>query len=199
MASTILDVKRICYACGSDKTALIRSRGFTYPSWINADGHIYCRRCYYREIHSPKYRDKRRQTYQAIGRDKARDYYLKHRESILIIKRRFWTKNRKALIAKKNTYRQNNVQKISALRKEHYTRNREIILSRDKPRALALRRKQRLAVLQHYSNNLLICACCHESIYEFLTIDHINNDGNMQVKIYGKGRALSLADQRGFS
>ncbi|MDE1814921.1 MAG: hypothetical protein KGI05_09715, partial [Thaumarchaeota archaeon] len=31
--------------------------------------------------------------------------------------------------------------------------------------------------LMHYSNGTMKCACCGESIVEFLTMDHINNDG----------------------
>lgn len=37
---------------------------------------------------------------------------------------------------------------------------------------------KRLAVLSHYSNNKLECACCGEHHLEFLTIDHISGGGN---------------------
>jgi hypothetical protein len=37
------------------------------------------------------------------------------------------------------------------------------------------RRKAREMVFSHYGKK---CACCGETIYEFLTIDHINGDGN---------------------
>lgn len=36
------------------------------------------------------------------------------------------------------------------------------------------RKKVRMAVFEKYGNK---CACCGESLYEFLVIDHINNDG----------------------
>lgn len=47
------------------------------------------------------------------------------------------------------------------------------------------RRRLKLLVLNHYSNNKLQCACCGESIFEFLTIDHINNDGAEHRKNLG--------------
>lgn len=40
-------------------------------------------------------------------------------------------------------------------------------------------------VLSHYGN---CCACCKEAGKLFLTIDHVNNDGNVQRKLLG-GRA----------
>lgn len=39
------------------------------------------------------------------------------------------------------------------------------------------RQKLRLQVLVHYGGDPPKCACCGESEYRFLTIDHINNDG----------------------
>lgn len=35
----------------------------------------------------------------------------------------------------------------------------------------------RYEVLYHYSNGIMECRCCHENCYDFLTIDHVNNDG----------------------
>ncbi len=49
-------------------------------------------------------------------------------------------------------------------------------------------RKIKLEVLTHYGGNPPKCACCGEIIYEFLTIDHINNDGRehrKQIKMVG--------------
>lgn len=37
-------------------------------------------------------------------------------------------------------------------------------------------------VLEHYSNGTLKCRCCGENIYAFLTIDHINGDGQKHRK-----------------
>lgn len=40
-----------------------------------------------------------------------------------------------------------------------------------------LKRRKRLMVLKHYSDDPPKCACCGETIIDFLTIDHINEDG----------------------
>ena len=42
-------------------------------------------------------------------------------------------------------------------------------------------------VLKHYSNGKPQCACCGESIYDFLAIDHINGGGNAHRKAVTKG------------
>lgn len=38
-------------------------------------------------------------------------------------------------------------------------------------------KKLKTDVIGHYSNGSFSCACCGESSIEFLTIDHISNDG----------------------
>jgi hypothetical protein len=45
---------------------------------------------------------------------------------------------------------------------------------RAKPQAKIFRQITKLRVFEHYG---LKCSCCGEDTYEFLTIDHINNDG----------------------
>lgn len=40
----------------------------------------------------------------------------------------------------------------------------------------------RTACIAQYSNNKNECACCQETTFEFLTIDHINNDGAQHRK-----------------
>jgi hypothetical protein len=52
--------------------------------------------------------------------------------------------------------------------------------------------KLRLEVLTHYGGNPPKCACCGETIIQFLTIDHINNDGAEHRKqISGSSRKCS--------
>ena len=57
--------------------------------------------------------------------------------------------------------------------KSYYIKNQEIILARQKVANNERRRK----CLVHYSENPPKCYCCGEMTLEFLTIDHINNDG----------------------
>jgi hypothetical protein len=42
-----------------------------------------------------------------------------------------------------------------------------------------LKRLYKEQVFDHYGRT---CACCGEAIPEFLSIDHVNNDGNIQRK-----------------
>lgn len=42
--------------------------------------------------------------------------------------------------------------------------------------------------MAHYSNGTMKCACCGESITEFLAIDHIEGGGNKERKRVGSGQ-----------
>ena len=46
---------------------------------------------------------------------------------------------------------------------------------------------RRLRCIEHYGGK---CACCGESRYEFLAIDHINGDGNEHRKKIGNGSCI---------
>lgn len=50
------------------------------------------------------------------------------------------------------------------------------------------RKKIRLLVIAHYSNNENKCACCNQDNIDFLTIDHINGGGNQHRKSTGMGQ-----------
>jgi hypothetical protein len=57
--------------------------------------------------------------------------------------------------------------------KNYYSENKEKI----KNRAIERRNKNRLIVLNHYSGGVAHCACCGETEFDFLTLDHINGGG----------------------
>jgi hypothetical protein len=57
--------------------------------------------------------------------------------------------------------------------------------------------KVRLEVLCYYSGNPPKCQCCGENHLEFLSIDHVNNDGNVQRKIV-KGNMLAWLKRHNF-
>jgi hypothetical protein len=57
--------------------------------------------------------------------------------------------------------------------KANYAKNQERILEQVK----ASQRKARMEVLIHYSGDPPSCACCGETEYAFLTLDHVNGDG----------------------
>lgn len=72
---------------------------------------------------------------------------------------------------------------VKAINKRYYQLHREEQLKDSKE----YRRRRRLQVIEHYSNGTNACACCGEKHIEFLTIDHINNDGAEHRKKIGLG------------
>ena len=52
-------------------------------------------------------------------------------------------------------------------------------------------RKKRYQVLSHYSKGKPKCNCCGEDTYEFLVIDHINDDGGIIRRQMGTSRGVS--------
>jgi hypothetical protein len=62
-----------------------------------------------------------------------------------------------------------NVSRKSSLAKYRLTNKEKCAMATEKHKI-----KVRLEVLNHYG---AVCACCGELRYEFLTIDHVNNDG----------------------
>ncbi len=62
-----------------------------------------------------------------------------------------------------------------------YLKNQKYINQKHKERY----QQKRNVVLNHYSNGSVTCNCCGESQIEFLSIDHINNDGSAHRKEIG--------------
>ncbi len=62
-----------------------------------------------------------------------------------------------------------------------YIKNQEYINQKHKERY----QQKRNIVLNHYSNGSITCKCCGEPQIEFLSIDHINNDGSTHRKEIG--------------
>lgn len=57
-----------------------------------------------------------------------------------------------------------------------------------KVKAKLYRAKLKFIVFNRISHGKMICACCGENEFEFLTVDHINNDGNItrhKLNLYG--------------
>lgn len=85
-------------------------------------------------------------------------------------------------------------------RKDSHTRwyaipeNRASAIERSKCDA----RKRRMECLIAYSSKNPFCACCGESTYEFLSIDHINNDGSRHRKEMGSRQIYSWLIKNNF-
>jgi hypothetical protein len=62
--------------------------------------------------------------------------------------------------------------------KNYYQHHRFELNEANKKKSPIYWKKIRLDVMQHYSKSEVpFCACCGENMIEFLTIDHINNNG----------------------
>lgn len=70
--------------------------------------------------------------------------------------------------------------------REWRSKNKEKYSQSNKRNRIKLRKE----VLTHYGGNPPKCACCGESHYEFLSIDHINNDGKQHRKQVGIGMRM---------
>lgn len=85
-------------------------------------------------------------------------------------------------LAAKERYKKN-PEKYKAIARKQHDENREKI----NKKAHEWRKNLRLSVLNHYSNGKLKCACCGENTYDFLTVDHVNNNGTKERKESGGG------------
>jgi len=72
-------------------------------------------------------------------------------------------------------------------RKQWAQDNREHLRAYNVPLQIEYRAERKRIVLEHYGNK---CACCGETTPQFLTIDHIKNDGRSHRKKTGSGSAF---------
>ena len=113
-------------------------------------------------LEHPEYEKERSKKYHLEHKDAEKKYLLEHQEE------------RKEYITK---YRLENWDKIKErnrqYNREHQEEQREF------------RATQRKDVIERYGGKPPKCACCGETIYEFLCIDHVNNDGAKHRKEIG--------------
>lgn len=64
--------------------------------------------------------------------------------------------------------------------------------------SLKRHRALRLVALQHYAVNRLACACCGETDVEFLTLDHIDNNGAEQRRSMASHTIWNWLKQNGY-
>lgn len=72
-----------------------------------------------------------------------------------------------------------NYERILAWNRGYYKRKRQNpeMVERDRLRKRRSDHQRKVDVFTHYSKGQPKCACCNETIIEFLALDHINNDG----------------------
>lgn len=104
-------------------------------------------------------------------------------------KKEYYVKNKKTLNENNKDWYAKNREKVLAFNKECYSRNKKPILERNREWRLKNKEKikiwwhnLKLKVLIHYSGDPPKCACCGESEYNFLQIDHVNGGGNRHRK-----------------
>lgn len=125
----------------------------------------------YREI--PEVREKIK---QRASTPEAKLYHQRHHEK---------NKTNPHYIKKRKEYASTPKAKKSSY--ESKKRWRENPENREKQNKKAVEKKQiqKLKIYNHYSNYDIKCNCCGERHIEFLSIDHINNDGNKHRKKHG--------------
>ena len=71
--------------------------------------------------------------------------------------------------------------------REGYAKYRKARLAQKKARRDEIKRE----IIAYYSNGMNCCACCGESTYNFLSLDHIKNDGASHRKEFGGRKSYS--------
>lgn len=101
----------------------------------------------------------------------------------------YYLKNKGRLQITRKEYRETHKEDTKIRSRYWYTKNKKIILLRQKLRNIkdpAIKIKQRRQVkiecFNHYSLGEIKCNCCGVKDLMFLTLDHINNNGNIERK-----------------
>ncbi len=102
-------------------------------------------------------------------------YYLKNKEKCKLAKQ-------KSLSKRPDYYKehyQKNHDKILQQRQKHRNENREHYKTKERKKRLIIKER----VINGHGGK---CECCGETLLDFLTIDHINNDGARHRKEFGR-------------
>lgn len=132
-------------------------------------------------------------------------YYERNKERVKFVAKAYYNRNKLTVRKKTAEYRAANLAKVNeacrawkAANPERYKAAQQAWAdrNRDKVRASSIawsnkvkeRKKEqwqtmRLMVMDHYGGP--VCACCGETTYSFLTLDHIYNDGAAHRKSMG--------------
>ena len=119
----------------------------------------------------------RRRKWVSKNMERIREYNKKwiknNPDKARLYRERFYSKNPNFVKEHNKKYRLENKLKISIGNKKYRIKNRDILIKKSKEN----RDKLKLRVYNHYSNFDIKCNCCGERHIEFLSIDHVNNDG----------------------
>jgi hypothetical protein len=106
-------------------------------------------------------------------------YYKNHRDDLLKRSKVNYLKHRDEKLKYVKDYAQSHKKERNELAKKWRIKHPNYFID--------YRFKLKMNILTHYSGNPPKCACCDESEIDFLSIDHINNDGIKHRKIQQTG------------
>lgn len=120
-----------------------------------------------------------------------KEYYQRNKEKLKEYYNKYYQKNKEKINEYAKNYRQRNKERL----KEYDKKNKE----KKKEHNKEYNQKMKELVYNQYSNGVIECACCGEKEIDFLSLDHIyNNGGNHRKKIGGGNRVLSWAIKNNF-
>ncbi len=119
----------------------------------------------------------------------AMEWKAAHRDDVNAGARKYQALHREEIQPKRAVYRAAHREELSARQRDYNAAHSEARKQYNKES----RQKMKLEVLQHYSNlDIPCCACCGESIIEFLCIDHLNGNGNVHRKEIGSSHGRNM-------
>lgn len=120
-----------------------------------------------------------------LARQRSKKSYWKHRDKRLAKMRKWRKEHRDEYNASVYKWREKNYEHYLETKRQSYRKHKKRLLASHK----IYREKIRKETLLKYGHK---CICCGEKRYEFLAIDHVNNDGNEHRKVAGIGTAFCL-------
>jgi hypothetical protein len=103
-------------------------------------------------------------------------WYERNKERVLKRQKEYREKHPEEIRLKQKEYRIKNQERIRNMEKKSKEKHKE----RCKEYSRTYAKKLKLEVLTHYGGSPPKCACCGETIFEFLTIDHIDGGGHKE-------------------
>ncbi len=171
-------VTQTCQACGQPKEL---ETGFFRNSAKTSGYDAKCKAC--RGARAKKYR----QIHAVEIAEQRKKYYLDNKESIMANKLAYYADNADRILQQKTEYWRNN--KISIKKRADKWRKKNKSLLRDSTKQYRDAITRSIVFLLGGK-----CAMCGESEIEFLTIDHINNDGNSERSMGAVGWKRRILD-----
>ena len=121
-----------------------------------------------------------------------KNYYKKNKKKILETQKKRRDENPELTKQRKKEERIKYREWYADYQKKYYLENKEKLLTENSVRNKKLRLNYKQRIVEHYSNGENCCNCCGEDIFEFLTIDHIHNDGSEHRKKIGSNILTDL-------